>query len=323
VQAYVDEYAVPGLTVAVGAGEQIVWSEAFGYANLGDSVPATRWTKFRIGSISMSLTSAGLGLLIERNQLNLEAGIRCYVPSFPEKRYQVTLEHLAGHLGGVRHYRGDEFYSEKHYATVLDGLTIFAGDTLGFEPGTRFSFSTYGWSLLSAAIEAVAGEDFVSFMTLSVLEPLGLTHTVPDDVTEQIEHRAIFYELDDRGRPVEAPFVDNSYKWAGGGFLSTAEDLARYGLALVQPGFLESSTVERLWTSLRTNDGLETGYGLGWAVGTDGSGRRVVSHTGSAVGGRAILLVYPDDGVVVALAANVSGLAFRGLPQGVALLFIP
>ena len=319
---FLSQNAVPGLAVAVGAGGKVVWSEGFGFANLHDSLPVTPTTKFRIGSISMSLTAAGIGLLVEENKLELGASVQCYVPSFPEKRHEVTLQHLAGHLAGIRHYRGDEFYGTKHYESVLEGLSIFAADTLESEPGTRFSFSTYGWSLLSAAVEAVAGEDFLSYMTLSVFEPLGLEHTVPELADSPIEGQTRFYQLDAEGQPVEAPFVDNSYKWAGGGFQSTAEDLVKFGLGHVAPGFLEEKTIEQLWTSQRTNDGVETGYGIGWAVGTDGSGRRVVSHTGGSVGGRAILLVYPDEGIVVAIATNRSGLAFRNLPQGVALLFM-
>jgi CubicO group peptidase (beta-lactamase class C family) len=322
VQEFMSQNAVPGLTAAVGSGGEVVWSEAFGFADLDDSLPVTPATRFRIGSISMSLTAAGIALLVERKKLELGASIQYYVPSFPEKRYEVTLQHLAGHLAGIRHYRGDEFYATKHYESVLEGLSIFARDTLESEPGTRFSFSTYGWSLLSAAVEAAAGEDFLSYMTLSVFEPLGLVNTVADRSDARIEGRAHFYQLDEAGHPVEAPFVDNSHKWAGGGFLSTAEDLVRFGLAHMTPGFLQEQAIERLWTSQRTNQGIETGYGIGWAVGVDRSGRRVVSHTGSSVGARAILLVYPDEGVVVALAANLSGLAFRELPQGIALLFM-
>jgi serine beta-lactamase-like protein LACTB len=323
VQDFMAANLVPGLAVAVGVDADVVWSEGFGYADLADSTPVTTATAFRIGSISMPLTAAGIAVLMEQGKLNLRANICYYVPSFPEKPYVVTVRQLAGHLGGIRHYRGDEFYNTRHYSSVLEGITMFARDSLLFEPGTRYSFSSFGWNLLSAAIESAAGEDFLTFMQHAVFDPLGLRHTVPDRVDGPLGSHSRWYQLaSDSSSVVEAPTVDNSYKWAGGGFLSTPEDLVRFGLAQLNPGYLERRTVERLWTSQRTNDGIETGYGVGWSVGRDGEGRRVVSHTGSSVGGRAILLVYPDDKVVVAIAANLSGVAFRNLPQEIARLFL-
>jgi CubicO group peptidase (beta-lactamase class C family) len=106
------------------------------------------------------------------------------------------------------------------------------------------------------------------------------------------------------GRLVDAPWVDNSYKWAGGGFLATAEDLARFGSAHLRPGFLRAESLRLLSTPQRTADGKETGYGVGWSSGRDAEGRRTLSHSGGAVGGSAYLLVYPDQGVVVAMLVN-------------------
>jgi len=104
-----------------------------------------------------------------------------------------------------------------------------------------------------------------------------------------------------------APPVDNSYKWAGGGMLSTAEDLVRFGSAHLRPGTLSSRGLDLLFTSMRTRDGRETGYGAGWYVGRDGWGHRTASHAGSAVGGSSILVVDRDRGVVFAMCLNVSG----------------
>lgn len=270
----------------------------------------------------MALTAAGVGRLLERRQLSLNTPIRWYVPVFPPKRYEVTVGQVAGHIGGIRHYRGDEFYSTRPYQSVTEGLEIFARDSLEFEPGTRFSFSSYGWNLLSAAIESAAKQEFLVFLQREVFDVLGLTGTTAELAGADLPQRTRFYQLDDAQRIEEAPFVDNSYKWASGGLISTASDLVRFGLAHLGSTFLQPKTVKKLWTSQRTNDGVETGYGIGWWIGRDAAGRRVVSHTGSSVGGRAILVIYPDDGVVVAILANRSGVQFRGLPQEVAELFL-
>jgi CubicO group peptidase (beta-lactamase class C family) len=313
---------IPGLGVAVAVDHRIVWSEAFGYADLENRIPATAQTMFRIGSVSMPLTSVAVGLSMQRGRLNLAADVRSYVPSFPQKRYPFTVEQLAGHLAGIRHYQGDEFRSATRYRTVQDGLAIFARDTLLFEPGTRFAFSTYGWTLVSAVLESVTGTGFLDLMHQEVFEPLRLRHTGPDWPDTVMPNRAQFYEQADDGSIRVAPGVDNSYKWAGGGFVASPEDLARFGLALLPPGVLDSTITNRLWTSLRTQDGVETGYGIGWAVGRDADERRVVSHTGSSVGGRAILLIYPDERVVVAIATNLGGARFGDLPGKIAALFM-
>ena len=114
------------------------------------------------------------------------------------------------------------------------------------------------------------------------------------------------YVVDEDGRFANAPFVDNSYKWAGGGFVSTAEDLVRFGLAHLGPGFLEAGTLEMLHTSQETRDGEETGYGIGWRVGKDEQGRRTIGHGGGSVGGTTTLVVYPEHGLAIAMITNLS-----------------
>jgi len=321
VQRFREAHQIPGLAVAVGRDSAIVWSEEFGIADLASGRPVAPDTKFRIGAISMPLTSAALGLLIEQGTIELDADIQCYVESFPEKRYSVTVEQVAGHTGGIRHYQGDEFRSNRPYPSVLKGLAIFARDSLVFEPDTRYGFSTYGWSLIAAAIEDASGQDFLEYMRTVVLDPLELTNTQPERSDVPVDGLSTFYVLVD-GDVREAPPVDNSYKWAGGGYVSTPADLVRFSLGLLGGALLTPTTVELLWTSRRTRDGSETGYGLGWSVGRDADERRVVSHTGGSVGARSILLVYPDERLAVAITTNLQGVRFGDLPQTIARHFL-
>src|SRR6266571_1343820 len=298
---------IPGLQVAVAVGGKLVWSEAFGYADLAREVPVTAETQFRIGSVSKPLTATAVALLYEQGKLDLDAPVQRYVPSFPDKGYPITTRQLAGHLAGIRHYRGDEFLRNRHFDTVLGGLAIFQGDSLLFPPGTKFSYSSYGWNLISAVVEGAAGQDFLTYMSRNVLRPLGLTHTAPDRVDSLIPNRTRFYERGADSGFVPAPPVDNSYKWAGGGFLSTAEDLVRFGSALLEPGFLKAATLELLFTSQKTTAGEPTGYGIGWFVATDGRGHRWVSHGGGSVGGTTAFSVDRDSRVVVAITSNLTG----------------
>lgn len=136
--------------------------------------------------------------------------------------------------------------------------------------------------------------------------PLGLVDTTPDQNRSIIEERSRFYEREKDGTTDNSPYVDNSYKWAGGGFLSTSEDLVRFGSALLRPGFLPESSLHLLFTSQKTNSGQETGYGIGWFIQKSASGQRIYQHSGGSVGGTSQLIIYPDSGVVVALTTNLS-----------------
>jgi len=298
---------IPGLAVAVALDGRIVYSRGFGYADLEERVPAWPATKFRIGSISKPLTATALMQLVEAGKVDLDAPIQKYVPSFPDKGAKITPRLVAGHLAGIRHYKGDEFQMQKHYDNVFDGLKIFQDDPLVAPPGTKFSYSSYGFNLLSAVIQSASGENFLAYMQAHVFDAQGLRGTTPDQNRSIIEQRSRFYSRE-KDQPVEnSPYVDNSYKWAGGGFLSTAEDLVRFGSAMMQPGFLRADSLALLFTPQKTVDGKATNYGIGWFIRKSKSGKRVFEHSGGSVGGTSQLILYPDSHVVVALVCNYDG----------------
>jgi CubicO group peptidase (beta-lactamase class C family) len=305
VHAHLDRLGVPGASVAVAVDGAVVWAEGFGQADVENHVAVTPESRFRIASISKALTAAAVGKLVDDGRLDLDAPVQRYVPSFPEKpQGTLTTRLLGGHLAGVRHYRGLEFQSARHYDDVVDALEIFEDDPLLAPPGESYSYSTYGWNLISAVVQGASGETFLHTMRTEVLDPLGLRATVAEWGDSIIIGRVRPYRRSGDGRLVNAPFVDNSNKWAGGGYLSTASDLVRYGSAWLDPGFLKPATVRSMWTSQRTAGGEETGYGIGWSVG-DVDGGRQVWHTGGAVGGSTILLIWPDDGIVVSILTNL------------------
>jgi serine beta-lactamase-like protein LACTB, mitochondrial len=126
--------------------------------------------------------------------------------------------------------------------------------------------------------------------------------------TDIIEQRARFYSSVAKDKKVQnAALVDNSYKWAGGGFLSTSEDLVRFGTALLQPGFLRAESLALLFTPQKTKDGEKTKYGIGWFVTRSKSGRQIYEHSSGSVGGSSEVIIYPDAHLVVAFVRNFSG----------------
>ncbi len=313
----------PGVAVSVGIQGRIVWSEGFGFADLEQRVPIqASITRFRVGSVSKPMTAVAVAQLLEEGRLDLDAPIQDYVPTFPEKEEgTITIRQLTGHLAGIRNYNDGEFLSQKHYPTVLEGLAIFRDDPLLHKPGLTFVYSSYGWNLVSAAVEGISGEEFLNYMRRRVFQPSGMDHTMADYVVPIVANRTRYYTWRD-GELDNAPPVDNSYKWAGGGFLSTSEDLVRFGFAHLNSKLLKPQTVQLLWTSQKTEAGEETGYGIGWSVGNDSKKRRFVGHGGGSVGGTTIFRLYPDSQLVVAAITNMSSAQFGNLEEKLADLFL-
>ena len=236
----------PSLSVAVAVNGELAWAEAIGYAFLDDAIPATLDSKYRIGSVSKSLTAAAAGVLMDANKLDIEADFYSLVPSFPAKKHAFTIRQLGGHLAGVRHYRPGlsgifETFNQTQYDTVLDSLEFVVDDPLAFEPGTNFQYSSFGYNMFSAALEAAAGEPFLTLMQRSIFEPLAMTNTTPDYQDRPVENVVGFYiQADDL--LIRSLGVNNSYKWAGGGFLSTPSDLVKFGSALLNYSLISRAT---------------------------------------------------------------------------------
>lgn len=321
IRAWLAENNVPGVSVAVGVDGGLVWAEGFGWADLEQHVPVTPLTRFRVGSVSKSLTAAAVGVLYERGRLDLDAPVQEYVPGFPEKRWPITTRELMAHTAGVRHYEGEEeALSDRHYEGVVEALDIFAADSLLFRPGTRYSYSSYGWNLVGAVVEGASGEPFLDFMRREVFARAGMTRTVPDDVFAIVPDRAGFYDRDAEGRLRNADQVDDSNKWPSGGFLSTPSDLVRFAFAMLDGALLEPATVELLWTPVRLESGEATQTALGWGIAQVG-GRRMIGHGGRSVGGTAAVMIFPEQRMVVAVATNVTAAVPAPIAVSLAQLF--
>jgi serine beta-lactamase-like protein LACTB len=313
-------YRPPAFSWAIAVDGKLVAADAYGFADLEQCLPATTETKFRVGSVSKTLTSAGLAVLYEQGKLDLDAPIQRYVPKFPDKGVAITLRELAGHLGGIRNYLPGDFLpgqdNQKHYASLQDALDIFAKDPLVAPPRTKFNYSVYGFCLIGMSLEMAGGESFPALMQDRIFAPLGLRNTMPDENFKLIDHRTRFYDLNPDGSFRNANYIDSSYKWPAGGFLSTPSDLAVFGAALARPGFLKASTLALLFTAQRTSAGESTGYGMGWFVHEKGQSNvfpeHMFNHGGDIEGGQATIAIFPDYNIVVAYAMNTDNVNARG-----------
>ena len=324
------EQNLPGVSVAVGVDGEIVWAEGFGWANIEGRTPVAPNTRFRIGNVSSSLTSAAVGLLLEKQKLNLDDEIQKHVPGFPKKQWPITVRQLMGHLAGIRNDEGDEEPIGQHCEQTAEGLQRFANGALLFEPGTQYHRSSYGWILVSAAVEAAADEPFFRFMETQIFDPLGMTGTIPDSSMEPIQRRATFYfpkfAADTRYGPELARDGDYSCFAGAAAFLSTPSDLVRFGMAVGRGTLLQPSTVELLQTPQKLTSGQQTDYGLGWTLGTvplAGGSTRMAGHDTKPdfIGGTASLETFPQRGIVVAITTNTSFANTSALAVSVAQAF--
>jgi CubicO group peptidase (beta-lactamase class C family) len=284
----------------------VLWSEGFGVADRRNGAHATPETLFRVGSVSKLLTAAALMRLVDARAVDLDASIRAYVGFIPTHWPDVTLRQLAGHTAGVRHYRGSEFFSRTEYPTLQEAADIFIADSLLFPPGSRYAYSSYGYNLLGAVLESVTGEPFPWLLQRLVLAPLGMTHTVPDSFGVMIPGRAALYSIG-RDSVTDASTDNLSSRWPSGGYLSSTEDLARFGAGVMESGFLTAGSLDVMFGSQWLTSGDSTSVGIGWRLGVDAEGRRYMHHGGSSNGGSAFLLIVPEAGLVVAMAANALG----------------
>ncbi|HLL24408.1 MAG TPA: serine hydrolase domain-containing protein [Kofleriaceae bacterium] len=268
---------MPGVQAAVYAGGGVVWQAARGTAKDGTAVTPT--TPFPLASVSKVVTALLLGRLVARGDVGLDAAVSSYVPAWRDAGAATTVRQLAGHLGGVRHYMLSDLGRTKTYARLADAVTdIFASDARVAEPGERYAYSSWGYTLLGAVLESAANSSFLELLDRELARPTGIALTGDPGAT---------------GR------------WPAGGLLGSAVDVVRIGsLLLPDARFVPPEVLATMLAPQQTRAGVATGVGLGWRVGADAAGRRIAHHAGNMPDARSVVVVYLDLGVVVALMSN-------------------
>ncbi|KAH7643304.1 hypothetical protein HUG17_9995 [Dermatophagoides farinae] len=354
------EQTIPGFVIGVSVRGKNVWIEGQGLADIENNIPCHSNTVMRIASISKSITATMLAKMVEDNKINLDHSIYDYLVDgqFPKKTWEnqpvdITLRQLASHLGGIRHYKEEEekenkngekrksnefeckeYYLKEHFPNVTESLSLFKDDPLVAKPGTKFHYSTFGYTLIAAIMETkMESKNFAKDLMKFIHNELGLRHTRLDQNDVIIYDRSRYYYRDkNSGKILNVPYVDNSYKWAGGGLLSNIPDLLQYGNLMLYSyhgidhngriGYLHKSTVEEMWkpmdnSSTKWSVDKSKGYGIGFSVIQNGQNQNrhafaseplfdnVAMHSGGAIGASSILVIEPDNEIVVAIIANL------------------
>lgn len=301
---------IPGLSCAAWIGDEVVFARGFGESDVENGVAATERTVYRLASISKSVTAVLAMQLVEEGALDLDRDLCGLVEGWPKKRWPVTTRQLLGHLGGVRHYRG-EGESTRRFPDQRASLGRFAADPLLHEPGSRYLYTTYGFNLIAATVETLRDAPMASVVAARVAAVAGAATLQDDDQRRLIPHRAQGYFR--FGETLcNSRLMDSSYKLGGGGLCSSAPDLARFGAALLAGKLVSSATLRQMWTSQQTAAGERTGYGMGFRVG-ELDGALQVGHTGAQSRVSTTLQMLPGAGVGVAILCNLEGVKFPGV----------
>jgi serine beta-lactamase-like protein LACTB, mitochondrial len=313
VSRFMSSTHVPGVAIAVVENGVYEWGGGFGFADLENNSPASEHTLFRMGSVSKSLTAVGAMEIWERGQLDLDAPVQKYCPAFPQKPWPITTREVMGHLGGIRHYKtaaeGDvEIGNTRHFDDPIQaGLDFFKNDPLVAQPGTQYHYSTQGYTLVGCVMQGASKTKYVDFMHQNVIVPAGMEHTQPDDRFAIIPYRTRFYAKTDSGTVENADFLDSSYKIPGGGWISSAEDMARFEVAILNDKLIKRTTRDLMWTPLKPSDGSKDTYGLGWVV-REEDGLMMVGHTGGQQGTSTDFTIAPAQKAGVVVLANMEDL---------------
>jgi serine beta-lactamase-like protein LACTB len=304
--------SVPGISVAIVLDNERAWSNGYGMADLENFVPAAPATLFRLGSISKPITAVAIMQLYERGKLDLDAEVQKYCPAFPRKEWPITTRQLLGHLGGIRHYNPDgkgdiPEDSARHFSSMEESLQIFANDPLVAKPGTKFNYSTYGYTLLGCVLEDASSQKYVDFVKENIFDPAGMAETQVDNSFTVIQHRTRWYHRNKDGIVQNAGVLDSSYKIPGGGLISSADDMANFEVAMMANRLVKPATRELMWTAQKTADGNTTSYGLGWGI-EKRFDLFTVGHGGGQQGTSTFIMLVPERRAGVVVLANMDNL---------------
>ncbi len=324
----------PGLQVAAAFKGVQIYSKGFGLADLENRIAVTPASAFRTASVAKPITATGVMQLVEAGKIDLDAPIQQYCPAFPKKEWPITPRLILSHLAGIRHYKPNESSGTKFYFTIEESLALFKNDPLLHEPGTKYLYSTFAYSVLGCAIEGASKQTYEQYMREHVWTPAGMARTRLDRLYDIVPDRTRGYyrvtEDDLKQMPpvvrtivkaddiINAPLHDTSMKIPGGGLLSTAEDLVRFAMATMDAKLLTRETIERMWTDGRTKSGESTGYGLGWGVTPAQEGIRRLTHGGNQIGASTRLDVLPEVSLAYAIMANLEDVEMGPISRGMA-----
>ena len=309
---------VGGIVAGVMVEGDLVWAQAFGWADRDARTPMSTASISRTGSISKSVTAVLMLRLVDEGVIGLDEPVERYLPAFAsvqDRRVDaqpVTFRHLASHTAGlIREPQWPDAVVgpiELWDKRIVESLLLTAYDSV---PGARYQYSNIGFGALGLALAKAAGRPFMEMVRTEILEPLGMTGSEFVVAGEKLEARlAAGYVVGqdgsiDGGQPAHE-HAGRGYKVPNGGVYSTVADLGRFmGAMSGVPGLqILSEESRREALSIQTPENPNRGYGLGFSVQLDEQGRKIASHGGSVAGYNAHMAFDPEVRIGVVLLRN-------------------
>ena len=284
---------MPGLTLAVSKEGQLIYEKAFGFADVDHNKLMSNDTRIRVASVSKVITATALGKLISDGLLDIDKPIGHYVQYLDKKYKNLTIRHLAGHTSGVPHRPKGRKHGNTNLMSIKSSAMLSTGD-LKFEPNDSYEYSTHGYNLIAAVIEAVGNKPFTQYLDEEIFGPLKMNSTKAEDLMmlDDLDSK-IYYLKNDKLLEDKKP-KSGSFKLAGAGFRSTASDLVKM-MNAYNSNIISSDVVGQLFESNTLNNGEKTNVGIGWRKSIDAFGYEVIEHAGSWNGARSVLVHYPNE----------------------------
>lgn len=302
---------VPAFSVAIVRNGQLLAQSAVGEVDTRNKFNASPEHLFRLASVSKVIGATMLALLVQNGNLDPNAPISDYMAGLPEQYRNLTALQLLSHTSGLPHYQArDALRGKTHYDTATEALDSVADRPLIAAPGESYSYSTHGYTLLSALYEAISGEPIDQSTRAFVANLTGRATPALEDWRRRDSRRSNVFAVDaDRAETLKPR--DQSYSPFGTGFAASATDLAYFGDAVLHSSQIDEETRELLFQPVSLSNGEKTGryfyeVAFGWRVGTDLSGRSVYHHAGVTEGARSTLILYPDSGLSIAFLSNAA-----------------
>jgi CubicO group peptidase (beta-lactamase class C family) len=325
------EREIPGLQIAAIHKGQIVFSKSYGFANLQDSILVDSKSVFAINSITKVFTAVAVMQLAEKGAIDLSAPVAKYLDDLPAEWSGVTLTHLLTHTSGLPDVlrlldpKTGGFLDSKNEAEEWQKIKSLPVD---FAAGERFSYNQTNSYLLGKLIDKYSGQPFAEDFNLNQFKKAGMPNTVFGDSRDVIPHFAptYFWRKNIDGRPLDkAVLVNNYYEFpyfrrTASGLNSTAEDMAKWLIALQNGKLLQQKSLKRMWQPAAFNNGKPTPWVLGWGMNKLREKHRAVGMSG---GGRSAFLLYPDDDLAVIVFTNLGGSYPEDFLEEIAAVYIP
>jgi D-alanyl-D-alanine carboxypeptidase len=308
---------VPSASVAVVKDGKIAYVKAYGDAKLNPRTPADAKMRYSIGSISKQFTATALLMLQEQGKLSLDDKVGKYIPDLTRAN-EVTIRQLLSHTSGYQDYWPQDYVMPGMLkpVTAQQIMDTWAKKPLDFDPGTKWQYSNTNYVIAGAIAEKVAGMPLWQFLEQRIFKPLGMSSAYDIDKTKLTESDPIGYYRFALGPLHPAPKEGPGWLFAAGEIAMTAEDLAKWDIAIIDQKLLKPASYAQFGTDTLLNNGVSTRYGLGVNVGSN-NGRRVLSHNGEVSGFTAQNTIFPDDRAAVVVLTNQDAADAGGAIAGV------